>query len=153
MVRRWARGIMSSQATSEVRLRDGGSLGVRHDWQRREIVEIYRAALPELIYRAQTVHRQWHAPDRVQTCQLLSIKTGGCPEDCGYCPQSAHYSSPVKEEPLMDVDAVLANARKAREAGSTRFCMGAAWRGATDGPEFDRVVETVKGVRELGPEA
>jgi biotin synthase len=143
---------MSSQATSEVRLRDGGSLGVRHDWQRREIEEIYRAALPELIFRAQTVHRQWHAPDRVQTCQLLSIKTGGCPEDCGYCPQSAHYDAGVERQGLLNPEHVIAVAREAAERGVTRFCMGAAWRQAPEGAEFERVLEMVRGVSALGLE-
>src|SRR5436190_17378617 len=152
MVRRWARGIMSSQATSEVRLRDGGSLGVRHDWQRREIEEIYRTALPELIFRAQTVHRQRHAPDRVQTCQLLSIKTGGCPEDCGYCPQSAHYDAGVERQGLLGARDVVGVAREAVGRGVTRFCMGAAWRQAPEGREFQKVLEMVRGVSALGLE-
>jgi biotin synthase len=100
------------------------------------------------------VHRQ-HQDDTVQLASLLSIKTGGCPEDCAYCPQSAHYASDtgVAKEPLMEVDAVLAKARIAREAGASRFCMGAAWREVKDGKDFDNVVEMVRGVRSLGMEA
>jgi biotin synthase len=152
MVRRWARGIMSSQATSEARLRDGASLEVRHDWKRQEVEDIYRTALPELIFRAQTVHRQWHAPDRVQTCQLLSIKTGGCPEDCGYCPQSAHYDAGVERQGLLNPQHVIGVAREAAERGVTRFCMGAAWRQVPEGAEFERVLEMVRGVSALGLE-
>jgi biotin synthase len=143
---------MSSQATSEARLRDGVSLEVRHDWKRQEVEGIYRAALPELIFRAQTVHRQWHAPDRVQTCQLLSIKTGGCPEDCGYCPQSAHYDAGVERQGLLNPQHVIAVAREAADRGVTRFCMGAAWRQAPEGAEFERVLDMVRGVSALGLE-
>ena len=152
MVRRWARGIMSTQATSEARLRDGVSLEVRHDWKRQEVEGIYRAALPELIFRAQTVHRQWHAPDRVQTCQLLSIKTGGCSEDCGYCPQSAHYDAGVERQGLLNPQHVIAVAREAADRGVTRFCMGAAWRQVPEGAEFERVLDMVRGVSALGLE-
>jgi biotin synthase len=127
-------------------------LEVRHDWKRQEIEGIYRAALPELIFRAQTVHRQWHAPDRVQTCQLLSIKTGGCPEDCGYCPQSAHYNAGVERQGLLNPQHVIAVAREVAERGVTRFCMGAAWRQAPEGAEFERVLEMVRGVSALGLE-
>jgi biotin synthase len=143
---------MSSQATSEARLRDGVSLEVRHDWKRQEVEGIYRAALPELIFRAQTVHRQWHAPDRVQTCQLLSIKTGGCPEDCGYCPQSAHYDAGVERQGLLNPQHVIAVAQEAADRGVTRFCMGAAWRQAPEGAEFERVLDMVRGVSALGLE-
>src|SRR5205085_4408692 len=101
---------------------------LRHDWTPREIESIYTLALPELVYRAQTVHRLHHAPDEVQGCMLLSIKTGGCPEDCAYCPQSARYSTGVEHQPLMSVEETLAAAERAREQGATRFCMGAAWR-------------------------
>ena len=152
MVRRWARGIMSTQATSEARLRDGVSLEVRHDWKRQEVEGIYRAALPELIFRAQTVHRQWHEPDRVQTCQLLSIKTGGCSEDCGYCPQSAHYDAGVERQGLLNPQHVIAVAREAADRGVTRFCMGAAWRQVPEGAEFERVLDMVRGVSALGLE-
>jgi biotin synthase len=143
---------MSTQATSEARLRDGVSLEVRHDWKRQEVEGIYRAALPELIFRAQTVHRQWHAPDRVQTCQLLSIKTGGCSEDCGYCPQSAHYDAGVERQGLLNPQHVIAVAREAADRGVTRFCMGAAWRQVPEGAEFERVLDMVRGVSALGLE-
>jgi biotin synthase len=143
---------MSTQATSEARLRDGVSLEVRHDWKRQEVEGIYRAALPELIFRAQTVHRQWHEPDRVQTCQLLSIKTGGCSEDCGYCPQSAHYDAGVERQGLLNPQHVIAVAREAADRGVTRFCMGAAWRQVPEGAEFERVLDMVRGVSALGLE-
>jgi len=143
---------MSTQATSEARLRDGVSLEVRHDRKRQEAEGIYRAALPELIFRAQTVHRQWHAPDRVQTCQLLSIKTGGCSEDCGYCPQSAHYDAGVERQGLLNPQHVIAVAREAADRGVTRFCMGAAWRQVPEGAEFERVLDMVRGVSALGLE-
>ena len=143
---------MSSQATSEARHRDAAFLELRHDWKRDEVEGIYRAVLPELIFRAQTVHRQWHAPDRVQTCQLLSIKTGGCPEDCGYCPQSAHYDAGVERQGILDPQHVIGVAREAAERGVTRFCMGAAWRQAPEGREFEQVLEMVRGVSSLGME-
>jgi biotin synthase len=125
---------------------------LRHDWQRGEVTSIYRTSLPALVYRAQTVHRQFHAEDRVQTCQLLSIKTGGCPEDCGYCPQSAHYDAGVGREGLLDPEHVISVAREAAGRGVTRFCMGAAWRQAPEGREFQKVLEMVRGVSELGLE-
>src|ERR1700723_1913770 len=114
---------------------------LRYDWQRSEVEAIYRTALPSLVYRAQTVHRQFHPEDRVQTCQLLSIKTGGCPEDCGYCPQSAHYDAPVERQGLLDAQHVISVAGDAANRGVTRFCMGAAWRLAPEGKEFDSVLE------------
>jgi biotin synthase len=126
---------------------------IRHDWTDREIAAIYGLPLPELIFRAQTVHRAHHDPTKVQLCTLLSIKTGGCPEDCAYCPQSVRYSTGVESEDLLDVGEVLEAARRAKEAGSTRFCMGAAWRRVREGEEFDRVLDMVRGVRELGLEA
>ena len=124
----------------------------RFDWTRTEVEKIYRMALPELIFRAQTVHRKFHAPDRVQTCQLLSIKTGGCPEDCAYCPQSAHYDAGVEREGLLDPEHVVSVAREAAGRGVTRFCMGAAWRQAPEGREFERVLQMVRGVSALGME-
>jgi biotin synthase len=143
---------MSAQATSELRQAEAASLELRHDWTREEVEQIYRTALPELIFRAQTIHRQVHAPDRVQTCQLLSIKTGGCPEDCGYCPQSAHYDAGVERQGLLDPQHVIEVAREALGRGVTRFCMGAAWRQAPEGAEFERVLEMVRGVSALGLE-
>jgi len=127
---------------------------IRHDWAVSEIEKLLETPLLDLVWRAQNVHRQYQ-DDTVQLASLLSIKTGGCPEDCAYCPQSAHYANDtgVAKEPLMEVDAVLAKARIAREAGASRFCMGAAWREVRDGKDFDNVVEMVRGVRSLGMEA
>jgi biotin synthase len=119
----------------------------------REVREIHDLPLTQLLFRAQTVHRQHHAPDAVQLCTLLSIKTGGCPEDCGYCGQSARHEKKMPAEPLMDETEVLAAAERARAAGATRFCMGAAWRNAKSGEQFERVLRMVKGVRSLGMEA
>jgi biotin synthase len=103
----------------------------RHDWTRDELRALFALPLPELIFRAQTAHRQCFDPREVQVSTLLSIKTGGCPEDCAYCPQSAHYDTGVDATKLMSVDAALAAARAAQQAGATRFCMGAAWRRPT----------------------
>ena len=111
------------------------------------------APLPDLIFRAQTVHRAHHRTDEVQGCVLLSIKTGGCPEDCAYCPQSAHYKTGVEREGLVSVDAALEAARNAKAQGATRFCMGAAWRDIPKGEQFERVLDMVRGVRALGMEA
>ena len=126
---------------------------LRHDWTVEEVRAIHDLPLLELIYRAQTVHRAVFTENKVQLCSLLSIKTGGCPEDCAYCPQAARYKTGVEAEKLMSVDEVLASAQKAKEAGATRFCMGAAWRSVKDGPQFDAVLEMVKGVRAMGMEA
>ncbi|HKX27084.1 MAG TPA: biotin synthase BioB [Blastocatellia bacterium] len=126
---------------------------LRYDWTPGEIEAIYTLPLPELIFRAQTLHRRHHNPEEIQGCTLLSIKTGGCPEDCAYCPQSAHYQTAVDRQALLSVEETLEAARQARAQGATRFCMGAAWRDAPSGREFDRVLEMVRGVRELGLEA
>jgi biotin synthase len=125
---------------------------LRHDWKKAEVEAIYRIPLPELVYRAQTAHRLFHATDRVQTCQLISIKTGGCPEDCAYCPQSAHYDADVERQGLLDPQHVIAVARDAASRGTTRMCMGAAWREAPYGRDFDKVLEMVRGVSALGLE-
>src|ERR1700682_5321212 len=125
----------------------------RHDWTLEEIEAIYTTAFLELIFQAQLVHREHHRPDEVQGCMLLSIKTGGCPEDCAYCPQSAHYHTGLAREELLGVDETLAAARSARENGATRFCMGAAWRDVPQDARFERVLEMVRGVRALGMEA
>ncbi len=130
-----------------------GSAEVRHDWSIGEIQGIYTAPLPDLIYRAQTIHRAHHRAAEVQGCALLSIKTGGCPEDCAYCPQSAHYDTATDATGLLSVEEALGAAEKAQQEGATRFCMGAAWREAPEGEEFDRVVEMVRGVRRMGMEA
>lgn len=127
---------------------------VRNDWTRDEIARIYNHPLLDLVYHGATVHRHYFNPREVQQCTLLSIKTGGCPEDCKYCSQSSRYETAVKAEKLMDFDSVLENARRAKEAGSTRFCMGAAWRGVSQvGPrQFERVLSMVSAVRGLGLE-
>jgi biotin synthase len=114
---------------------------------------IYELPLPELILRAAQVHRDHHNYSDIQRCALLSIKTGGCPEDCGYCAQSAHFQTGVPAMPMLNVDEVKERAQRAKELGATRFCMGAAWRGVKDGPAFDQVLEMVKAVRELDMEA
>jgi biotin synthase len=134
--------------------RDGDELGaVRHDWTLDEVIALYTLPFFELIDRARAVHRAVHGGDSVQLCTLLSVKTGGCPEDCAYCPQSSHYETDVGPEKMLDVPSVLDAARCARDNGSTRFCMGAAWREVKDGPAFDRILEMVRGVKGLGLEA
>jgi biotin synthase len=130
----------------------GDDAAPRADWTLREIRAIHDLPLPELLLRAQQVHRRYHDPDEVQLASLLSVKTGGCQEDCAYCPQSAHHDA-MDAERFLQVDEVLASARRAKEAGASRFCMGAAWREVKDGPAFDRVLEMVRGVRDLGMEA
>lgn len=125
---------------------------IRNDWTREEIASIYNMPIMELIYRAATVHRRYNDPSEVQVCTLLSIKTGGCPEDCAYCPQAARYHTDIKVHRLLDVEEVLAKASEAKEAGSTRFCMGAAWREVRDNRDFDKVIEMVKGVNAMGME-
>src|SRR5438876_11308089 len=129
------------------------STALRHDWSIADIESIYAAPLLDLVHRAQLVHRAHHPPNVVQGCVLLNVKSGGCPEDCAYCPQSSHYRTDTERYELMSVDEALAAARKAREQGATRFCMGAAWRDAAEGEEFERVVTMVRGVRALGMEA
>jgi len=125
---------------------------IRHDWTTEQVEDLYHLPLTELLFRAQSVHRCHHDPAEIQRCTLLSIKTGGCPEDCAYCPQSARYDTGVSREGLMDTDVVLAAARRAKEDGSTRFCMGAAWREVHDGDAFDGVLSMVEGVAALGME-
>lgn len=122
------------------------------DWTKEEISEIYHQPLLELIYQAATVHRQYHHPAEVQFCTLLSIKTGGCPENCAYCPQSAHYDTGVNAEKLMDLEPVIEAAKLAQANGSTRFCMGAAWRRVRDSNDFDRVLDMVKEINSMGME-
>ncbi len=126
---------------------------VRHDWSVAEIRALHDLPLLELVYRAQTVHREVFKDNKVQLCSLLSVKTGGCSEDCGYCPQAARYHTGVEAKKLMPVQEVLESAAQAKAAGATRFCMGAAWREVKDGPQFDQVLEMVSGVRKLGLEA
>ena len=126
---------------------------MRHDWTFEEVEQTYRGPFLDLVFRAQLVHRKHHAPNELQGSVLLNIKSGGCPEDCAYCPQSAHYKTGVARTDLVSVEAALRAAIAAREEGATRFCMGAAWRDVPRGPQFDRVLEMVRGVRALGMEA
>ena len=126
---------------------------IRNDWTLTEVRALHDLPLFELIDRARAVHLEHHPNADVQLCTLLSVKTGGCPEDCSYCSQSAHHKTSVKGEPLLQVEQVIAAARRAKEAGATRFCMGAAWREVKDGPQFDRVLDMVRGVKGLGLEA
>ena len=122
-------------------------------YTREYVRSLYDKPLLPLIDEARKAHVAHHPDNEVQLCTLLSVKTGGCPEDCSYCPQSSHYDTNVGPEKMLDVDHVIASARRAKELGSTRFCMGAAWREVKDGPGFDRVVAMVKGVKDLGLEA
>lgn len=125
---------------------------IRNNWTRDEIASIYNQPILQLVYQAATVHHEYHDPQEIQVCTLLSVKTGGCPEDCAYCPQAARYHTAVKTERLMEIDEVLLKALEAKEAGSTRFCMGAAWREVRDNRDFDKVIEMVKGVSTMGME-
>ncbi|MCS6794513.1 MAG: biotin synthase BioB [Raineya sp.] len=125
---------------------------IRNDWTREEISQIYHKPILDLIYEAATIHRKYHEPNEIQICTLLSIKTGGCPEDCAYCPQAARYHTDIKVEKLLDVQTVLQKAQEAKQAGSTRFCMGAAWREVRNNRDFDKVLEMVKGVAQMGLE-
>jgi biotin synthase len=122
-------------------------------FSRADVRALYDRPLFDLLDEAREVHRRHHAGGEVQLCTLLSVKTGGCPEDCAYCPQSSHYETPSSPEKMLDVDEVLSAAARARAEGSTRFCMGAAWREVKDGPAFDRVLAMVRGVKALGLEA
>ncbi|GAP65195.1 biotin synthase [Mizugakiibacter sediminis] len=124
---------------------------IRHDWTREEVLALFALPFNELLHRAHAVHRQHHDPNAVQISTLLSIKTGGCPEDCAYCPQAARYHTGVEAQKLMTVDAVVARARAAKAAGASRFCMGAAWRGPKD-RDIDKVAEIVAAVKALGLE-
>jgi len=124
----------------------------RHDWTKEEIEKIYHQPLLDLVYHASKKHREWHNAREVQVCTLLSVKTGGCPEDCSYCGQAARYHTDIKVEALLPTATVLAHAKKAKEAGSSRFCMAAAWREVRNNRDFDRIIQMVKGVNELGLE-
>ncbi|WGQ10929.1 biotin synthase BioB [Pedobacter gandavensis] len=125
---------------------------LRNDWSIQEIENIYHQPLLELVYQAATVHRVWHKASEVQVCTLLSVKTGGCPEDCSYCGQAARYHTGITVKALMDKDDVVAIAQRAKDAGSSRFCMAAAWREVRDNRDFDKIIEMVKGVNEIGLE-
>jgi biotin synthase len=125
---------------------------IRYDWTAAEIQDLLQLPLLDLVYRAQTLHRQYS--DRpIQLATLLSVKTGGCAENCAYCPQSAHYDTAVEKQPILTVAAVLASAQQAKDRGADRFCMGWAWREIRDGKDFDQMLEMVEGVRHLGMEA
>ena len=119
---------------------------------RQQVAALYGRGLLDLVYEAAGVHRRYHDPETVQCASLLSVKTGGCPEDCAYCPQSAHYDTGVESSALMRVGDVVTAAERAKAGGADRFCMGAAWRQASDGPEFDRVIEMVRAVKGFGLE-
>ncbi|RRQ50311.1 biotin synthase BioB [Maribacter algicola] len=125
---------------------------VRHDWTKQEILDIYNKPMMELLYEAASIHREHHDPNTVQVSTLLSIKTGGCPEDCGYCPQAARYHTDIEGNDLMSVSHVKAQALRAKASGSSRVCMGAAWRNVKDGPEFDQVLEMVRTINKLDME-
>ncbi len=124
---------------------------IRHNWQVAEVLALYALPFNDLLFKAQTIHRENFNPNEVQISSLLSIKTGSCSEDCGYCPQSARYDSGLTPEPLMPIDAVLRAAEQAKSQGASRFCMGAAWRKPKDS-DIERVVEMVQGVKALGME-
>ncbi len=124
----------------------------RNNWTKEEILDIYNLPMMELLYKAATIHREHHDPNTVQVSTLLSIKTGGCPEDCGYCPQAARYHTDIEGNDLMTVSHVKAQALRAKASGSSRVCMGAAWRNVKDGPEFDQVLEMVRTINKLDME-
>jgi biotin synthase len=124
---------------------------IRHDWTPNEVMELFNLPFADLIFKAQSIHRAHFDPNEVQVSTLLSIKTGGCPEDCAYCPQSSHFETGVKADKLMDVDAVVAEAKKAKAAGASRFCMGAAWRSPKD-RDVVKVAELIREVKSLGLE-
>jgi biotin synthase len=132
---------------------DGSTTTLRHDWTLAEARALHDLPLFELVDRARAVHRANHPEGEVQLCTLLSVKTGGCPEDCAYCPQSSHHETSVKGEAMLKVSEVIAAARHAKEKGATRFCMGAAWREVKDGPAFERVLDMVREVKGMGLEA
>lgn len=131
---------------------NGLTTDLRNNWSLEEIKEIYNKPVLELIVEAANVHKQYQATGEVQVCTLLSVKTGGCPEDCAYCPQAARYNTGVDVHKLMSQEQVMASAQRAKAGGSTRFCMGAAWREVRDNRDFDKVLNMVKGVNDLGLE-
>nr|WP_192881745.1 biotin synthase BioB [Nostoc sp. CENA543] len=126
--------------------------GIRYDWQELEIREIYHTPLLELIYQAASIHRQYHDPKQIQVCKLISIKTGGCPEDCSYCAQSSRYQTEVKPQALLDKETVVNIAQTAKQKGVSRVCMGAAWREVRDNSQFEKVLDMVKDVTDMGLE-
>lgn len=124
----------------------------RHNWTKEELLDIYNKPLLDLVYEASTVHRTWHNAREVQISTLLSVKTGGCPEDCSYCGQAARYQTGITVQALLPTETVLKHAQKAKDSGSSRFCMAAAWREVRDNRDFDRIIDMVKGVNDLGLE-
>lgn len=125
---------------------------IRHNWTREEILEVYNTPLLELVFRAASIHRKYNKGSEVQVSSLISIKTGGCSEDCGYCPQAARYNTEVKAHKLMSVEEVTQYAERAKSGGASRVCMGAAWREVRDNRDFDRVIDMVKAVNEMDME-
>lgn len=125
---------------------------LRHDWTKKEILEIYNQSLPNLLFQAHSIHRQNFDPNVVQRSTLLSIKTGGCSEDCAYCPQASRYDTGLERHSVLPKETVLEYAQKAKDEGSTRFCMGAAWRQVKDGDDFDKIIDIVESVHGLGME-
>lgn len=125
---------------------------LRHNWTATEVNQLYHQPLLSLVHQAASLHREWHPADEVQLSTLLSVKTGGCPEDCSYCGQAARYHTDIKVQALLPTSTVLAHAQKAKDNGASRFCMAAAWREVRDNRDFDRIIDMVKGVNELGME-
>ena len=140
-----------SESLHSISSKAKGSQGLRNNWKLSEISEIYNLPMNDLLFKAQTVHRQHFEPNQVQTSTLMSIKTGACPEDCAYCPQSGHYNTGLSKEQLVALDKVVKSATQAKNAGATRFCMGAAWRSPRE-KDFPFVLEMVKEVKKLGME-
>jgi biotin synthase len=132
--------------------KEGRFVTVRYDWQEAEIRAIYNASLLELVYQAASVHRQYHNPKQIQVCKLISIKTGACPEDCGYCAQSSRYKTEVKPQALLEKETVISIAQQAKASGVSRVCMGAAWREVRDNSQFEEVIDMVKDVTSMGLE-
>ncbi len=148
----YGRGRVGKLHPAAMSLPGAEQASIRHDWTLAEARALHDLPLFELVDRSRAVHLAHHAKAEVQLCTLLSVKTGGCPEDCAYCPQSSHHQA-VEGEAMLKLDDVMSAAQRAREQGATRFCMGAAWRQVKDGPAFDRVLDMVRGVKSLGMEA
>ena len=127
-------------------------MSIRYDWTIEELKQLYEMPLLELIAKSNSIHNQHHTPSEVQLCSLISIKTGGCPEDCKYCAQSSRYQTAVSAQPMMQYDEVLNEAKRAAERGATRVCLGAAWREVRDSRQFEEVLKMVKGITDLGVE-
>ena len=141
----------SSEIHQKLQQRKQTDTKLRHNWSREEVMELFALPFNDLIFKAATIHREYHNPNQVQISTLLSIKTGSCPEDCKYCPQSAHYNTGLKKEPFMEIDKVVEAAIAAKAAGASRFCMGAAWRNLHD-RDLEKVCNMVEEVKKLGLE-